>query len=242
MGINPTVTVLVNIPLEDDNDNREEIIPTLIEIVDKNTIILVFERQYSGIAQLIGQQSDPDILTSQNSAVTTTDEAIQLSNDGLLTIATKILTTGNDPTLTIDIGFSSGDDNYVDPFIADDQPPLTSPWASTNRVVIEGKMFIVRSIQLSNITNGTTLIFDNNITSTDDVGAETAYTVGLNDIVILMAKSPFTSADRTYQQYVDVFSVNETENAFGLVFNNGEVFAVPTLIINPFPYIKIVNI
>ena len=62
LGAFPSYSVFVDRPLVDDLEHREEITPTDVEIVDSNTLILKFDRNWSGIAQFVARASDPQLL------------------------------------------------------------------------------------------------------------------------------------------------------------------------------------
>ena len=107
LGTLPSVQIYVNVPLSADPTNMVEILPTEIIYNSDDQLTLILPRAYTGIAQLIARASNPDILNPRpRPAVTSVAPTIQLTNAGLLSIATRISTVGSIAELPIDLEFT----------------------------------------------------------------------------------------------------------------------------------------
>jgi len=255
MGIIPTVVVLVDRPLQDNPDNQEEIIPTDVIAIDDNITKLIFDRPWSGKAQLISKQSDPDLLRPKSRIIETVDEPIRISNNGEITIATRINPALSNPDLSSEVisvvmSFNATSGAIIEEaYSADDQPSLNSPWRGSDydRIVVNVKSnrqpYTVRSYNAltPNFTSGT---IDTGSTfqfiGVDPEPGESGSSVrDIDDgeILILLASDPYDIVDKITNQYIDVKSVSSTENPFGFFYNNGEFYATTDIVNNVFPAI-----
>lgn len=243
LGVFPVVSVFVDRPTQEDPENREEITPVDIVPVDKNTIKLVFDRSWSGIAQLIGRQSDPNLLEPFDRAPPPSQEQqlIQMSSGGEITIATKISDTGTEPVIQLNVRYVGASTVPDILYGADDQPSLLSPWNDFNRVLIGGKLYTVRSFNglipemtTGAISNGASIRFvgidrnsDNNV---EDILP--------GEVLILLASPPFENVDKRRDVFVDVTDVTEENNPFGFAYNSGEFFVDTQVIETTYPPIR----
>ena len=108
LGTFPSIQVFVNRPIEGNEDNQEELLPSDIEIIDNNTLLLKFDRPWAGIAQLVTRQSDPNLLNPIVTELpTTTTNLTQISNAGEITIATKIATLGDSTNINVTLLYTT---------------------------------------------------------------------------------------------------------------------------------------
>ena len=250
MGVVPTVSVFVNRPIEGNLDNREEITPDDVVAVDRNTLILRFERAWSGIAQLVSRQSDPDLLRPTTREVIETEGAVQISNKGEITIATRVDNlSASVISLILEYDTSSGA-LIQELYSADDTPTLLSPWNGSDydRIVVNvnsaRRPYTVRSFNgltqnmtSGNIDSGSTFKFK----QVDPAGTGNNFRdIEASEIIILLASEPFESVDKLTDRYIDVLKVTNELNPFGFFYNNGEFFAIPSVVTRVFP--EILNI
>ncbi len=173
LGILPSVQVYVNQPITGNEENLVEILPTEIIYNSGDQLTLILPAAYVGIAQLIGRASNPDILNPRpRPASTTTNTTLQLTNQGEITIASRVSTVDiplglvNPVTglpnplaglpLTMTFTPSTGVPSTVG-YVASNIKSQLSPWSDTNRVLFKGKVYTVRTfnvqtgnVQLSN--------------------------------------------------------------------------------------------
>lgn len=163
LGTLPSVQIYVNVPLSADPTNMVEILPTEIIYNSDDQLTLILPRAYTGIAQLIARASNPDILNPRpRPAVTSVAPTIQLTNAGLLSIATRISTVGSIAELPIDLEFTPSTGTTINVgYIATNVAADTSPWADTSRVMIKGKVYTVRTFNIQTgsgeISNGSSV-------------------------------------------------------------------------------------
>ncbi len=242
MGVYPSVSVFVDRPIEGDLDNREEIQPEDIIIVDDNTILLRFDRPWSGIAQLVGRQSDPDLLQPFAREVAVTEQPYQFSLSGEISIATRINTVGENPSisLTLEYDTSSGTTPSV-LYSADDQPSINSAWVDYNRVVINGKIYTVRSFN-GLVTEMTTGVINSGatfrFTSIDEDGDQTFRDIEPGEVLILLSTDPYQIVDKIQDRFIDVTNITLEQNPFGFYYDNGEFFALENVATPVYPLIR----
>lgn len=250
LGTFPSISVFVNIPIEGDPENIEEIIPTDTTIVDDDNIILTFDRSWSGLAQLVARQSDPNLLKPFTRVIDTTPNVLQqISNTGEIAIATRVSTTGKCDNVELSVSYSTTQNTTVSHTYTQvnvNTPDSTSPWFDFSNVVIKGKIYTIRSFngiipQMfdETIGSGSTFRFTG-ITTYDD----TCSNLGSNrnieqdEVYILFASKPFEIVDKVVTKYIDVFDVTDTENIFALVYDSGEFFSQESLIQKTYPPIR----
>ena len=248
LGNSVSVSVFVDRPTEDDPTNRDEIEPDDIIIVSPDEITLTFSRPYSGIAQLVARASDPQLLNPTVSATTTTTTSQQISNLGELTIATRIATVGQKTNVGIQLTYNTPQQTIqVADHIADDAPAIASPWSTFDKVVIKGSVYTVRSFNAivarmatGVIGNGSTFRF----TGIDEDGAgspvsTTGYRAPVKDeVLLLLASSPFTTVDKITTQIIDVSQITESVNPFSLSYDTGEFFANTSILQTIYPPVR----
>jgi hypothetical protein len=234
LGTYPAITVYVSRPSEDIPDYIEKIEPADIIVIDPNTIILNFERAYSGIAQLLARQTEPTVKPVMSSIEleepTTELNIMPLSNEGEMTIATKIASFGESTNVEIQLTYYTiQNTTHVISFLVDDQPSIASPWHDFNKVIINGKSYVVRSftaipIEITNgvISNGSTCYISG--INTDPENSTEFTPIANGDIVFLLATPPQTIYDKITTTLINSADIATDENTFAIVYDNGEYF------------------
>lgn len=240
LGTVPSISVFVDRPLVDDADNRDEIIPEDVQIVTSDVMILVFARPYSGIAQLVARQSDPDLVSPHiRDVVDATQTATQFSATGEVTIATRLVEGLEPPAINIQIAYqTTGGGEQLVSYTADDQPSIQSPWSDVDTVVIRGKIYTIRSFNAiiaemttGAIGNGSTFRF----VDIDVVGMAAFRPIERTEILLMLATSPYDTVDKVTNKFIDVSDVTATENPFGFIYDTGELYALDTIVRPLFP-------
>jgi len=238
LGTVPEYIVYVDRPTESDLEARIRIEPQSVVIINSDTIKLVFDRAWSGIAQLIAKESDPDLFKPYKRVVTTSTAPVQMSVSGYITVAT--LSTSTNINLRVQYTTSTGIPLYIE-YNVDNIPNLDSPWNDYEYVVIENRRYLVRSFNgivpemLTNeINSGSQMMF----LDYDPNGTSAHNPIPSRTMLILLAQSPFTNVDKIKNSFVDVTSVTPANNPFGFIFSNGEYFAERTIIRNTYPLIQ----
>ena len=219
LGNSVNVSVFVNRPTEDDPDNSEEISPDDIIIVSSDILKLVFSRPYAGKAQLVARASDPQLL-QPNIAITETVIGIQqLSNLGVISVASK----ANAEDISVELTYRTPQQTtVVKTYVVDDQPSIESPWVDADSVVIKGSLYVVRSFNaiFDDMHNG---IVGNG--STFRFTAIDGNPIAKGEMFLLLASEPFTPVDKITEQVIDVTEVTEILNPFAFAYDSGEFFA-----------------
>jgi hypothetical protein len=241
LGTAPSISVFVSRPTEEDPEGTLEILPTDTIIVSSDVVRLVFDRPESGIAQLVARASDPHLLQPFVREAATALELSQVSNFSEITIATRTSSPLAEPSqITVQFTYiTTGGVEVPITYAADDQPAAISPWNNEDRLIINGKVFTVRSFnivvaqQISGvITNGSQIRF----TGVDDGSGERD--IVENELVFLLAQSPYDNVDRLTTTYIDAFSVQGDANPFAFFFDNSEFVADETILQTIHPPIR----
>ncbi len=233
MGVIPTLDVFIDTPTAADPDARTEVQPDEVVIIDVNTVKLVFSVAQSGIAQLIGRQSDPLQLSRQTitEEVTEPDQQITVNRYLMLAVASELNIN------SVGLFFSASGFSEVVEFPILNTIPNGSAWENTSRLIINGKIYNVGPLFVSDprmdsgeIPSGSTLKFIDPVT---DLPYEA------NQIKIIYSEAPFERADRVFNKVIDVANVTDTINQFGFFLDNRQLFAKPQTIQSIFPSIRI---
>lgn len=234
LGAIPTLQVFVN---KDTTDGviSVEITDYTITVVDPNNLTITFDSAYSGTAQCMTPASqnttNPQIPPP---IVPVTD--IQISNTNILTIATI---QGMGSVINVTVLFKDPIDGSIitcEYFSLSTTPISTSPWAGTSHVMIAGRMFDVRTFNITTpstqtgiIPNGSQMVMQingRNITN-------------YRELLVLLGKSPYTAADKITDKYIDVATVNITQPE--MFYTEGEVKCSNSLIKTTYPLIMAVE-
>ncbi len=218
LGTNPVVQVAVDRPGQTE---RVEIEPQLIEIVDKNTTRITFDRNESGIAQFLSRSS-----SSSASATTAVAEPtrFQLTASGIMTIATTLLETNVGITYIDDVG------NTTSQIYPITYPPTTeSPWSDSVTVVLNGIEYNVGTID----TNGFGI--DPSSFFFDGLG-----TAQPENMFLPLAQAPFNNIDKIKRKVVFVEGIGAAEAVNSFAVANGQHFVVDTIIEEVYPPVFVV--
>lgn len=158
LGTQPSVEIFVNSPTQTNPKNQVQILPEEIIYNTDDTLTLMFPVAYSGIAQLIARASNPDILNPRPiPPVVTKPPTIQLSNQGTLTIATRISSVGSPSKVTLTLQYTLGSSTASTDitYTAINIPADTSPWFDTSVVILKGKTYTVRTFNVQTLQTTT---------------------------------------------------------------------------------------
>jgi len=251
LGTFPSISVFVAFPSEEDPNNTIEIIPTDTIIVDEDNIILKFDRKYSGLAQLVSRQSDPDLLRPVVGLKVEDVNLQQLSISGEITVATRISTVGEQQDIELGVSYTTTENEIINQIYTADAnlPNTVSPWRDIDKVIIKGKIYTIRSFSGiipemldETISSGSTFIFTTISTNPTGSPASIHRAIDQDEVYLLFAQDPFDSVDKLTNQYIDVFDVTTTENKFSFVYDTGEFLSQKTVIQTIYPLIRSVQI
>jgi hypothetical protein len=241
MGTNPMVSVFVNQPIEGNPDNLVEVTPEDVIIVDKNTIIVKLNRPWSGIAQLVGRQSDPTILDT--TTIQPTDAVVppyQISVNGTITVATRVSSLGDPESIPFNVEYRTPGSTTAVNYNAV-SPTIHSPWSDANRITLKGKVYTVRTFYalLSDMASGA-IGSGSTFRFVDVLDGSEYREIQRDEIVVLLAQPPYQTVDKITDKYIDVSSITEETNTFALYYNRGEFFALSQVAQNVYPHIRLV--
>lgn len=242
LGTLPATQVFVNRPIEGDESNTEELLPEKTTIIDDNTITVSFDRPWAGFAQLVARQSDPNLLNPFVNETKTETTFQQISNGGEISIATRISTFGSTTTSNIRLSFrTSQGSTPIISYTADDQPSLLSAWNDFNIVVIKGKIYTVRSFNAITsemisgvIGNGSSFVFS----TVDPNGDQNFRDIDDDEVIVLTANTPFSTFDKTIDEYVDATNKSSDTTAFDFFYDSGEFFVNKAIVQSIYPHIR----
>lgn len=249
LGTFPSISVFVNIPIETDPENLEEIQPVDVVIVNENNMILKFDRSWSGIAQLVARQSDPNLLKPFTRLVENVQELQQISFSGEIAVATLISSTGVGVDVSLFVKYTTTQNVPIDhEYVATANINITesnSSWRDFERVVIKGKLYMVRSfdgyyddMSKAIIGSGSTFKIEN-----ISHGGSPAIIreVEQDEVYILFANAPYETVDKETLKYIDVFDINQGDNTFAFLYDNNEFFSQKSVIQTTYPPIRVVS-
>ena len=236
LGVSPSVQVFIEVPVSGGTE-LEETTPDSIVVVDENNIIINLSRNESGVAQCVGRNSKPVITNVRVEETRTETEPFQFSGNSEITIATIDTTTNIDLVLS----FTTPDGRIVDlTYTVDNVPSITSPWSDTDKIFFHEKSYIVRSfsgIDQVSITDGTVQDSSSFYIKSINVGSGARSLVS-EEIIILLADSPYTEVDKRRSSFVDPTLIGADEASFSFYYENGEFLVYDNLIETVFPPIR----
>lgn len=245
LGTAPAVSVYVNIPTTTDPNNLEEVLPQDIIYVDENTIKLIFNDSYSGIAQLFARQASPNDFSDVQQELQTT-QLTQVSYNYEMNIALSISEYGACDTVELEIEYNTTKNTIVrKTYIAERYPASTqSPWNDYDKVIVRAKSYIIYSFVFKDATfnendipQGSTL----KITKIGKCGSPATPTEinGKNKAFILYANEPFDNIDKELNSYIDLYNILISEEP-KMVYNS-ELFVTQDSIQKIYPPLKPIN-
>lgn len=221
LGTNPVVQVAVDRPGQEE---RVEIEPQLIEIVDANTTRITFDRNESGLAQFISRSS-----VTPGAAATTTAEVTRTqltTTAGTLTVAT-LAQAADVEIIYVD---DQGNTTPIIYPITYAPPVLDSPWSNTTTVVVNGVEYDVGSIDTSSMVfpDPSSFYFGTNGVAQP------------SDMFILLALAPFSDVDKIKRKVVFPEGIGAAEAANSFNVLSGQHFVVDTVIEDVYPPVFVV--
>lgn len=260
LGVLPVVEVYVN-----DGNTNLKFENYQIEILDNNTILIKFLNNYSGIAQCIARSSVINIKDTHKDI----QELFQVTYNGIFVLAIpRFITTFSgpsylpQPTLPVDtknppkpirLEISLIRPNREEVICVETIPQeliTTTPWVSWNEILvrkrrnysIKTKSFFTftRTFQEDIITknmveNGTQIRF-----LKVDFGTGYLQPIESDDVLFLLANSPYSAIDKIRNKVVDVSKVNFSDFDY-FVYENGEIYTDKSNLENTYPDIQKVN-
>ncbi len=195
LGTAPSVVVFVNQPTTENPNNQVEVLPEDIIYNTDDQLTLIFPVAYAGIAQCIARSSNPDLLAPRPVPPTVTvAPTIQLSNQGTVTIATKISSVGNPTNVSVSLAYTLGSSAVSTDitYTASNVVSNLSPWSDTSTVIIKGKAYSVRSFNVQTaetisgqVSNGSTVQLTSiNSTGTFDIPVVSVALTPTNQFVV----------------------------------------------------------
>lgn len=167
LGTAPSVVVYINQPTISDPSAQVEVLPEQIIYNSDDQLTLIFSTAYSGIAQCIARASNPDLLAPRPTPpVIVSTPTIQLSNQGILTIATKTLSIGNPTNMSLTLSYTLGSSAVSTDFTytASNVTSSFSSWSDISTVIIKGKTYNIRTFNVQTaqtvsgqVSNGSTV-------------------------------------------------------------------------------------
>lgn len=213
---------------------QELVQPVKVETVDQHTTHVTFSTPQYGVAQCIALQS-------QNSAnpiraiESVSEAAFRLSNKGEITIATL----NPSPYITVALNFKSsvvaGGIN-VSFGSVDNTASVNSPWASVDRIYVNGKAYTVRSFDLGHLPPMPAVMASGNVDPTRARFTFENFSSNINENLILLGNAPYYTVDRIYDRYVDIATLNRF--APEIYFNDGEIYVATKAIKSVYPAIS----
>ena len=226
LGTVPVVSVFVDSPTIEDADNRVEVKPQDVIYISSDVVDIVFETPETGIAQLVARSSDPQLL--QSSAVVTEESTTtQISVSGELTLATRVANPSPD-NIQIQLLFTTPTGIEVPlTYTIDNKADAPSPWVSSSRVLIQGKLYRVRSFnpitlasKSGSVPSGSTVKF---LGYNSDVNYNQITPLSDDEVFILMASYPYAGVDVIKDRVVDANDLSTTSATKQMVYTSGEL-------------------
>jgi len=228
MGINPSVKVYVF----DTEGNPHPKDPISIVYVDQNNLTITFNDEELGIAQCIARSTAP--LGGNIATTTPVAPPVQISTNGFLTIATPDLVNPATMVLQFLMGTTFTPLTTVGlPFSL--LPSISTPWGDTDTISINGLVYKVQTVDMAVILS--TLSLPDN-TPFYVVSVNTTGPISLNDVVILLGKTPFSLADKDLLQIILASSISTLQSAVISYTFQGDLFVQRSLITQMFPPIQ----
>lgn len=240
LGVNPSVQVFVERPIDNTRNELVEIEPDTITIENQNVVILDFSRAESGTAQCIARSSRPIIERSRIDDVVVAEvEAFQLTAKSRLTIATL----DDSAIIDITLSFTTPSGTTTDlTYTIDDVPSILSPWVDFDKVLFHGKVYTIRSFDVISkveLTDGTIVdsssVYIKNITTPS---GGTVRPLNSEELIILLSNSPHTIYDKQVDRFIDPTEIGADQAAFSFYYANNELFGYDNLIEPIFPHIR----
>ena len=222
LGNNPAVLIYVLDDLVDPPVLKEVSIDSVkIVTIDSNNLTITFPKAEAGQVQCISRATVPAKITAQTSVSTT-----QITHNGELTIATNDNVWDHFDTIPITITFITPVNTYasLDYEVGYEPSLVNSAWANSSSIFLKNRKYTVRSFNVINdnpsFTNGT-IPNGSKISSIQYTGSSGKG----DDIIVLLANSPYTIYDKIIDKYISFDYV-----AANVLINNEELYAYDSII------------
>ena len=210
-----------------------------IDVIDPNTVNLIFDVPTSGTAELYVREVSNNI--AQPEQLVTDEEFIPVSTNlltGTFTIAitSKVLNeiknmdplNGGNPTVRLK--FTDANKNIQFGSFNIESTNINTPWSSINSVVFKNRTYNVMTINI--FTDGYNPALISNGTMLEILKPDgTAFSP--NQMLSLLAKSPFELADITDDAVIEIDKINTSSRI--LFFDNDELVCNNNAITSTFP-------
>ncbi len=203
-----------------------------ITVINDNSFTITFPTAQSGTVQCVARSSAP----KNSTTVTPVSPAalFQLTNSSELSVATILSSTFINVTLT----FITPAGALIDMvYSVDNIPSINSPWNDANTVVINGKIYVIRSFDFiaghTEFTNGT-IPTGSSFYIKQVNGIQPA----ARSILLLLSNSPYNDIDKVVDRLIDptrIVSTQQAQSAF--VYQSGQLFGLTSLLESVYPYI-----
>lgn len=245
MGTAPVVSVFVSSPTLEDPTAMEEITPVDIVTINADITVIVFAESVSGVAQLVARSTDPQLLTPTVNNISSSASVVQITANNTITVATRVNPDGNEPPeVGIQFKFTTptGTDVIFTMTVGGDII-AGSPWSSSNRVLIRGKIYKVRALDpvsvavLSGVVPSGSTFCITGISLGDNpqsISTISQARVGF----ILLAEAPYANIDKLNDSVVDFLDVSCKSATQQIILQGLDLYATPESITNIHPPIR----
>lgn len=222
-----SVSVELFVTKNSDLSGVVEVVPVSVEVVDDNTIRIVLNDAYLGIAHCV-TTSSPNRSAVVAAPIVSTD--LLLTNMGEITIATPI-SRGTGVASLVFTGGTGGTPLTVVYNRISNKPVIESPWSDSSVVSIAGSQYLVRSFNVVTTPQGPTYFSRNMITDGGSCVFGGISTRG--ELLILLGTYPFTNADKTVNAFIDAADLS----ANPMYFKAGDLYVSSSLSRTVYPHI-----
>lgn len=221
--------------IHDESDTLTETKEFSVNYTSPFELSVTFTIAQVGEIQCISRSAKPIITES----VVTFNKTVQLTKDGIITIATRVTT----PDPSICLAFTSPRKTE---FIYKDFPMLqggtnAGPWSPNtgSKVLIEGRRYNLYYVDVSSWL--TTLEQGSYGIVGASAPGDTLTTYNSKDTFLLLTNSPFESTDKNFDQYIITERMSLATAGSSLVVSGIEISADVGLLKSTFPSIRIVT-
>lgn len=209
------------------------------KVIDLNTIQLTFSTAESGTAQCIALSSQNSTNPPAVNPVQPTTPSIQITSDGgELTIATL----STDPLISITLTYrpAGGAKVNIEYPRIDTQPSIGSPWSNVRNVLVNGRKYTVRTLNLTTTPLAPAYFAAGDIPagSTFYVSAISGAPPAVGSCIILLGTAPYGTVDKTYTSYIDPAYVSKGSPQ--LFYDTGKGFAFTSIVRPTYPPVLVV--
>lgn len=202
--------------------------PLSVNVIDANTVEVTFSQAERGLAQCIATASKNLTNPNATAGVAVAADDFLLTNNGEITIAT--LSDADFTTLGLTYKSPSSTLPVSLEYTGISTPSVSSAWSDADYVILNGRRYRVRSFNIITSDPAPTYFSQGAIANGSPVVVSSQPKVG--EVVILLSTSPFATADKVYQKYIDCSTLG---NVSYLYYNQGNMYAQPKIVKNTYP-------